>query len=215
MRHNNKPMDTMDKKIHANAILCDNVRQVCLDADKAIFNALKTMLKPYGSDGIALYDHEGLGYCSMAELRPRNFTPIERVRCWEGLLEMFVNDKWHELAFTDYHFLLDEVEEEITRLIEDENEVIESEYAEFYKQVWEDISTFNELLGCAKCGHKDMHLTKDVDDYGANVIACEVRYKEHLVVEFTYGEYMKGFYPTCAWYKGVEVGFDLGDVMKM
>lgn len=215
MHHNNKTIDTMNKKIRANALLCDNTRQVCLDANKTIFNALKTMLEPYGEDGIALYNHEGLGYCSMAELRPREFTPIERVRCWEGLLEMFVNDKWHELAFTDYHFLLDEVEEEITRLIEDENEVIEYEYAEFYKQVWEDISSFNELLGCAKCGHKDMHLTKDVDDYGANVIACEVRYKEHLVVEFTYGDYMKGFYPTGAWYKGVEVGFDLTDVMKM
>ena len=58
------------------------------------------------------------------------------------------------------------------------------------------------MLGCAKCGHKGMHLTKDVDDYGANVIACEVRYNEHLVVEFTYGDYMKGFYPTGAWYKG-------------
>ena len=27
-----------------------------------------------------IYDHEGLGYCSMAELKPREFTPIERVR---------------------------------------------------------------------------------------------------------------------------------------
>lgn len=205
----------MDKKIYANTILCDNARQVCLDANKTVFNALKTMLEPYGVNGIALYDHEGLGYCSMAELTAREFTPIERVRYWEGLLEMFVYDEWHELGYTDYHFLLDEVEEEITRLIEDENDAIEYEYTEFYKQVWEDISSFNELLGCAKCGHKGMHLTKDVDDYGANVIACEVRYKEHLVVEFTYGDYMKGFYPTGAWYKGVEVGFDLGDVMKM
>jgi hypothetical protein len=172
------------------------------------------MLKPYGVNGIALYDHEGLGYCSMAELKPREFTPIERVRYWEGLLEMFVYDEWHELGYTDYHFLLDEVEEEITRLIEDENEVIESEYAEFYKRVWEEIGSFNELLGCAKCGHKGMHLTKDVDDYGANVIACEVRYNEHLVVEFTYGDYKRGFYPSGAWYKGVEVGFDLTDVMK-
>lgn len=206
-------MDT-NKKIKANAILCDHAKQACLDANKAVLKALEAMLKPYGDEGIALYDHEGLGYCSMAELKPRNFTPIERVRYWENLLEMYVDDEWYELGFTDYHFLLDEVEEEITRLIEDENEVIESEYAEFYKQVWEEIDTFNELLGCAKCGHKGMHLTKDVDEYNANVIACEVRYNEHLVVEFTYGDYMKGFYPTGAWYKGVEVGFDLGDVMK-
>ena len=214
MYHNNKTIGTMNEKINANAILCDNARQVCLDAKDAVFNALKTMLRPYRSEGIALYDHERLGYCSMAELKPREFTPIERVRYWEGLLEMFVNDKWHELNYTDYHFLLDEVEGEITRLIEEENEVIESEYVEFYKRVWEKIGSFNELLGCAKCGHKGMHLTKDVDEYNANVIACEVRYNEHLVVEFTYGEYMKGFYPTGAWYKGVEVGFDLGDVMK-
>ena len=214
MHHNNKTIDTMNKKINANTILCDNARQVCLDANKAVFNALKTMLKPYRSEGIALYDHERLGYCSMAELKPREFTPIERVRYWEGLLEMFVNDKWHELNYTDYHFLLDEVEEEITRLIEDENEVIESEYAEFYKRVWEEIGSFNELLGCAKCGHKGMHLTKDVDEYNANVIACEVRYNEHLVVEFTYGDYKRGFYPSGAWYDGVEVGFDLTDIMK-
>lgn len=202
-------------RIKKNAELCDNARQTYANAHKVAFDTLKTMLKPYGEDGITLYEHEGLGYCSMAELRPRVFTPIERVRCWEGLLEMFVAEKWHELAFTDYHFLLDEVEEEITRLIEDENDAIEYEYTEFYKQVWKDISSFNELLGCAKCGHKDMHLTKDVDDYGANVIACEVRYKEHLVVEFTYGDYKRGFYPSGAWYKGVEVGFDLTDVMKM
>jgi hypothetical protein len=204
-------------RINKNTILCDNARQVCLDAKDAVFNALKTLLKPYGSEGVALYDHEGLGYCSMAELKPREFTPIERVRYREGLLdmpEMFVNGKWHELAFTDYHFLLDEVEEEITRLIEEENEVIKSEYADFYKQVWEEIGSFNELLGCAKCGHKGMHLTKDVDDYGANVIACEVRYNEHLVVEFTYGDYKRGFYPSGAWYKRVEVGFDLTDIMK-
>lgn len=117
----------MNKKIRDNAILCDKARQVYLDANKAVFNALKAMLKPFGNEGIALYDHEDLGYCSMAELKPREFTPIERVRYWEGLLEMFVYDEWHELAFTDYHYLLDEVEEEITRLIEDENEVIESE----------------------------------------------------------------------------------------
>lgn len=202
-------------RINKNALLCDNARQTYANANKVAFDVLKTMLEPYGVNGIALYDHEGLGYCSMAELKPREFTPIERVRHWEGLLEMFVDGKWHELAFTDYHFLLDEVEEEITRLIEDENEVIESEYAEFYKQVWEDFSSFNELLGCAKCGHKGMHLTKDVDEYNANVIACEVRYNEHLVVEFTYGDYMQGFYPSGAWYKGIEVGFDLTDVMKM
>lgn len=112
-------MDT-NKKI-ANAILCGNARQVCLDAKKAVFNALKTMLKPYGDEGIALYGHEGIGYCSMAELNPGEFTPIERVRYWEGLLEMYVYDKWCELGFTDYPFLLDEVEEEITRLIEYEN----------------------------------------------------------------------------------------------
>ncbi len=204
----------MNKKIRVNALLCDNAKQAYVNANKVAFDALKTMLKPYRNEGIALYDHEGLGYCSMAELTPREFTPIERVRYWEGLLEMFVDNKWYELGFTDYHFLLDEVEEEITRLIEDENEVIESEYAEFYKQVWEDIGSFNELLGCAKCGHKGMHLTKDVDDYGANVIACEVRYNENLVVEFTYGDYKRGFYPSGAWYKGVEVGFDLTDIMK-
>lgn len=214
MLHNNKTIDTMDKKINANTILCDNARQVCLDANKAVLNALKTMLKPYGSKGITLYDHEGLGYCSMAELKPREFSLIERVRYCSGLLEMFVDGNWYELGFTDYHFLLDEVEEEITRLIEDENEVIESEYAEFYKRVWEEIDSFNELLGCAKCGYKGMHLTKDVDAYNANVIACEVRYNEHLVVEFTYGDYKRGYYPSGAWYKGVEVGFDLTDIMK-
>ena len=202
-------------RIKKNAKLCDNARQTYVNANKVAFDTLKTMLEPYGENGIALYEHEGLGYCSMAELRPREFTPIERVRYWEGLLEMFVYDEWHELGYTDYHFLLDEVEEEITRLIEDENDAIEYEYTEFYKQVWEDISSFNELLGCAKCGHKGMHLTKDIDDYGANVIACEVRYKEHLVVEFTYGEYKRGFYPSGAWYEGVEVGFNLTDVMKM
>ena len=202
-------------RIKKNAKLCDNARQTYVNANKVAFDTLKTMLEPYGENGIALYDHEGLGYCSMAELRPREFTPIERVRYWEGLLEMFVYNEWHELGYTDYHFLLDEVEEEITRLIEDENDAIEYEYTEFYKQVWEDISSFNELLGCAKCGHKGMHLTKDIDDYGANVIACEVRYKEHLVVEFTYGEYKRGFYPSGAWYEGVEVGFNLTDVMKM
>lgn len=202
-------------RIKKNAKLCDNARQTYVNANKVAFDTLKTMLEPYGENGIALYEHEGLGYCSMAELRPREFTPIERVRYWEGLLEMFVYNEWHELGYTDYHFLLDEVEEEITRLIEDENDAIEYEYTEFYKQVWEDISSFNELLGCAKCGHKGMHLTKDIDDYGANVIACEVRYKEHLVVEFTYGEYKRGFYPSGAWYEGVEVGFNLTDVMKM
>ena len=136
-----------------------------------------------------------------------------------GKLEEFVKEGYDGFNVTipykkDIIPLLDEVEEEITRLIEDENEVIESEYAEFYKRVWEDIGSFNELLGCAKCGHKGMHLTKDVDEYNANVIACEVRYNEHLVVEFTYGDYKRGFYPSGAWYKGVEVGFDLTDVMK-
>lgn len=201
-------------RINKNAELCYNARQTYVNANKVAFDALETMLKPYGKDGIALYDHEGVGYCSMAELKPREFVPIERIRYWEGLLEMFVYNEWHELGYTDYHFLLDEVEEEITRLIEDENEVIESEYTEFYKRVWKEIGSFNELLGCAKCGHKGMHLTKDVDEYSANVIACEVRYNEHLVVEFTYGNYMKGFCPSGAWYKGVEVEFSLTDVMK-
>lgn len=202
-------------RTNKNALLCDNARQTYVNANKVAFDTLKTMLEPYGENGITLYDHEGLGYCSMAELKPREFTPIERVRYWEGLLEMFVYDEWHELGYTDYHFLLDEVEEEIARLIEDENEVIESEYFNFYKQVWEDIGSFNELLGCAKCGHKGMHLTKDVDEYNSNVIACKVRYNEHLVVEFTYGNYMKGFCPSGAWYKGVEVEFSLTDVMTM
>lgn len=201
-------------RIKKNAELCYNARQTYVNANKVAFDALKTMLEPYGVNGIALYDHEGIGYCSMAELKPREFVPIERIRYWEGLLEMFVYNEWHELGYTDYHFLLDEVEEEITRLIEDENEVIESEYTEFYKQVWKEIDTFNELLGCAKCGHKGMHLLVDIDEYGANVIACQVRYKEHLIVEFTYGNYMKGFCPSGAWYKGVEVEFSLTDVMK-
>lgn len=204
----------MNEKIKANAILCNNARETYVNANKVVFDALKTMLKPYGSEGIALYDHEGIGYCSMAELKPREFTPIERVRYWEGLLEMLVDSKWHELAFTDYHFLLDEVEAEITYLIENENEDIKSEYAEFYKRVWKEIGSFNELLGCAKCGHKDMLLTKDVDDYNFNVIACEVRYKEHLVVEFTYGVHKRGFYPSGAWYKGVKVEFNLTDVIE-
>ena len=204
----------MNEIVKANAILCDYARQSYLNAQTMICNALKTMLKPYGENGVTLYKHEGLGYCPMTELKAREFTPIEKVRYWEGVLEMFTNNKWRRLVFTDYNFLLAEVEDEIVQLVDYENSIIESEYADFYKRVWEKIYSFNELLGCAKCGHEGMRLVEDVDEYNNNVIACKVRYNENLVVEFTYGNYERGFYPSGAWYKGVEVGFDLTDIMK-
>ena len=204
----------MYEKIGENAILCNNARQACADANKIVCNALKTMLKPYRENGVTLYNHEGLGYCSMTEFNPRVFIPIEKVRYWEGYLEMFVDGKWRDLGLTDFEYLLTDVEEEIAHLIEYEDEVIKSNYTEFYERVWKKIYSFNELLGCAKCGHEGMQLVEDVDEYNNNVIACKVRYNENLVVEFTYGNYERGFCPSGAWYKGVEVGFDLTDVMK-
>lgn len=204
----------MNREIERISELANKATQSYADANKLAFETIKAMLKPFGETPISLYDHEGIGFCAMAELKPYTFHRIEEIRVRDNRIEMLVCDEWHELGYTDYHFLLDEILNEVVRLLTEREEIAMSVYWDFYHEVWESMGSFNELLGCAKHGHKDMLLTRDVDEYNNNFIACEVKY-DNLVVEFTYDkEHAKGFYPSNAWYKGVEVGFDLTDIMK-
>ena len=79
-------------------------------------SALRTILAPYGDEGLELKAHPVRFYSLCGELEPNVFKKILKVRVhpFEGL-QMYVGKKegWRYLDCTDYKFLLQEVQSAI------------------------------------------------------------------------------------------------------
>ena len=153
-----------------------------------LYNAMKELLEPYGEEGVELNCHSEGCYRPMCEIKPNQFSVINSLRYYNEVLSMQIDDnsEWVELSMPcDLHFLWNELVETLDYLYENEEEDFVMYFREF-KKIWENYGSFNELLGCAKCGTNGMTLALDVDDYNFNDISCYVKYKNELGVEFTY-----------------------------
>ena len=79
-------------------------------------SALRTILAPYGDEGLELKARPVRFYSLCGELEPNVFKKILKVRVhpFEGL-QMYVGEKegWRSLDCTDYKFLLQEVQNAI------------------------------------------------------------------------------------------------------
>ena len=78
-------------------------------------SALRTILAPYGDEGLELKARPVRFYSLCGELEPNVFKKILKVRVhpFEGL-QMYVGEKgWRYLDCTDYKFLLQEVQKAI------------------------------------------------------------------------------------------------------
>ena len=76
-------------------------------------SALRTILAPYGDDGLKLSPRPSYYYSVCGEVEPNVFKKILKVRShpFEGL-QMYVGEEegWRDLDCTDYYFLLQEVQ---------------------------------------------------------------------------------------------------------
>ena len=78
-------------------------------------SALRTILAPYGDEGLELKAHPVRFYSLCGELEPNVFKKILKVRShpFEGL-QMYVEEEgWRFLDCTDYKYLLQEVQNAI------------------------------------------------------------------------------------------------------
>ena len=76
-------------------------------------SALRTILAPYGEDGLKLIPHPSYYYSVCGEVEPNVFKRIRKVRVHpsDGL-QMYVGEEegWRSLDCNDYKFLLQEVQ---------------------------------------------------------------------------------------------------------
>ena len=76
-------------------------------------SALRTILAPYGEDGLKLIPHPSYYYSVCGEVEPNVFKRIRKVRVHpsDGL-QMYVGEEegWRTLDCNDYKFLLQEVQ---------------------------------------------------------------------------------------------------------
>lgn len=179
-------MNTMRKEK-----LADYDKQIAgllIDADNQLQKAMKELLVPYGENGVELNYHSEGCYRPMCEINPNQFSVINRLRYHNNILQMQIDDdsEWINLTMVcDPHFLWNELVEALDYIYENEEEDFVFYFREF-KEIWNEYGSFNELLGCAKCGTNSTTLALDVDDYNSNEIACFIRYKDNLGIEFTY-----------------------------
>lgn len=79
-------------------------------------SALRTILAPYGEDGLKLIPHPSYYYSVCGEVEPNVFKRIRKVRVHpsDGL-QMYVGEEegWRTLDCNDYKFLLQEVQNAI------------------------------------------------------------------------------------------------------
>ena len=79
-------------------------------------SALRTILAPYGEDGLKLIPHPSYYYSVCGEVEPNVFKRIRKVRSHpsDGL-QMYVGEEegWRTLDCNDYKFLLQEVQSAI------------------------------------------------------------------------------------------------------
>ena len=79
-------------------------------------SALRTILAPYGEDGLKLIPHPSYYYSVCGEVEPNVFKRIRKVRSHpsDGL-QMYVGEEegWRTLDCNDYKFLLQEVQNAI------------------------------------------------------------------------------------------------------
>lgn len=79
-------------------------------------SALRTILAPYGEDGLKLIPHPSYYYSVCGEVEPNVFKRIRKVRVHpsDGL-QMYVGEEegWRSLDCTDYKYLLQEVQNAI------------------------------------------------------------------------------------------------------
>ena len=79
-------------------------------------SALRTILTPYGDDGLKLIPHPSYFYSVCGEVEPNVFKRIRKVRSHpsDGL-QMYVGEEegWRTLDCNDYKFLLQEVQNAI------------------------------------------------------------------------------------------------------
>ena len=158
------------------------------NAKVQLYNAMKELLAPYGKEGVELNYHSEGCYRPMCEIKPNQFSVINSLRCYNDVLSMQIDDDsaWIELSMPcDLHFLWNELVETLDYIYENEDEEFVMYFME-YKKIWENYSSFNELLGCAKAHIDNTELVIDVDAYNNNDIACLITYKGRLSVEFFY-----------------------------
>lgn len=89
-----------------------SVRKAASDAEEMIKEAIKFMLEDYGLGGMELNCHDDCTYCVICEKDPNEFHKVTHIRLRKGYLEfkLIGSDKWIDAMFTDWRFLLDEVE---------------------------------------------------------------------------------------------------------
>ena len=179
----------MDNMRRAKLADYDNqISAILVNSREKFENAMKELLAPFGKEGVELNYHCEGCYRPMCEIKPNQFSVINSLRYYNDTLSMQIDDddKWIDYNMPcDIHFLWNELVEALDYIYENEEEEFAMYFAE-YKKVWENYSTFNELLGCAKIGQNNTELVCDVDAYNYNDIACLITYKGRLSIEFFY-----------------------------
>lgn len=82
------------------------------NAERMVEECIQDLIKGLGKEGLELNVHnEGVDYAVICEITPNNFKKVERVRFWDGCLEMQFEgeNEWRVLRFVDRGFLFDEV----------------------------------------------------------------------------------------------------------
>ena len=88
------------------------VRMNYHNAERMVEECIKDLVRGLGKEGLELNNtHCSDEYQVICEITPNNFKRVERIRCYEDVLQMQLedSDKWEILAFVDRGFLLDEV----------------------------------------------------------------------------------------------------------
>lgn len=90
----------------------DAVRENLALAHIMVEDCIKTIVEPYGNEGLELNVQEEDCYSVLAEIVPNEFHKVVAVRVTDDKLEMrFENEsEWSPLRMVDMGFLLDEVE---------------------------------------------------------------------------------------------------------